>query len=137
MTLRFFMQAFFGEVTLPVNLSAFALTIVTDVVAEVAAFTSAAIIPTSNIPNTTTELRRFTDPPPLVPARLGRLRWARQPQFWGYSRDARRALRPASRRRLAAATSFPSGPFFFGPGVSRVAGRPSKRGSERKAARPC
>ena len=40
----------------------------------------------------------------------------------------------AALRRL---TSFLSGPFLFGPGVSRVAGRPSKRGSERKAARPC
>ena len=48
-----------------------------------------------------------------------------------------RRLRPALREALrGAGTSLLSGPFLFGPGVSRVAGRPSKRGSERKAARP-
>lgn len=48
----------------------------------------------------------------------------------------RRRLSPARRRRFAVCTSFLSGPFLFGPGVSSVAGSPSKRGSERKAARP-
>ena len=51
----------------------------------------------------------------------------------------------AARPRLSAGLSEPLGRLdflavgapFLGPGVSRVAGRPSKRGSERKAARPC
>jgi hypothetical protein len=54
------MQAFFGEVTLPVNLSPLPLRIVTEVLTGVAALTSAAAITaTSTIPIATTALRRF------------------------------------------------------------------------------
>ena len=53
------MQAFFGEVTLPVNLSPFPLRIVTeDLTGVVAALTApAAIAATSTTPNATTALR--------------------------------------------------------------------------------
>ena len=71
----------------------------------------------------------------------------RDPAPGDLPRDLRRpdplatALALRARLRLAQAlarlrTSFLSGPFLFGPGVSRVAGSPSKRGSDRKAARP-
>jgi hypothetical protein len=55
------MQAFFGEVTLPVTLSPFPLPIVTDELTGVAAIASpAAIAPTATNPNATTALQRFT-----------------------------------------------------------------------------
>ena len=66
------------------------------------------------------------DPLDAVRRRLG----SRQAHY-----PARR-LRPSRLRRRARVTSDLLEPFFSGPGVSRVAGRPSKRGSERKADRP-